>query len=189
MNYYFGDRFRKSNNFNYRLSEDDRFAVNFLSLIELFVFNKFKENGVTSQKIIKIHEFLSNELKTPYPFASTDFYQSGNNTYFKNGEDWVVADKSLQIALKKIIESFGSKITFNDNNLAEKYFPLGKDKSIVIDPDYSFGQPILKDSYQPIEPLYDTYIAEDEDEDLICHIYNISKKEIRDIIEFMKPAA
>jgi len=186
---YFGEKFRKTSNFDYRLSDYFRFSVNFLSLIELYIFNKFKKAGVSSYKIVKIHEFLSNELKTPYPFASTDFYQSGSLTYFKNGDDWVIADKTLQIALKKIIESFGAKISFNDNNLAEKYFPLGKKKSIVIDPNYRFGQPILKKSFLPIEPLYETYKAENDDADLISRIYDVSKSEIKDIVEFMETAA
>lgn len=186
---YFDGKFRRDSHFNYRLSDEGRFSVNFLSLIELYIFQEFKEAGLTSHRIVKIHEFLSEELKTPYPFASTDFFKSGKDLYFKNGEDWVITDKSLQIALRKIIENFGAKIAFNDNNQAEKYYPLGKDKAIVIDPNYRFGQPILKDSFLPIEPLYETYKAENDDADLISHIYDVSKSEIKDIVEFMEPAA
>lgn len=190
LNNYLGDKFKKQTEFDYRISDDDdRFYVNFLALIELYVFQKFRNAKVSAQKVRKIHDFLSKKLNTPYPFASTDFYKSGKDIYFKDGDDWVITDKSLQIALKKIIESFGAKISFNENNLAEKYFPLGKDKSIVIDPNYRFGQPILKDSYLPIEPLYETYIAEEGDADLICHTYNISKNEIDDIVEFMNMEA
>ncbi len=186
---YLNDKFRKTTNFNYRLSEDDRYSVNFLSLIELHIFQKFKEYEVSTHKIVKIHEFLSNELNTPYPFASTDFFKSGSNIYFKNGDDWVITDKSLQIALRKIIESFGNKISFNNENLADKYYPLGKDRSIVIDPEYRFGQPILKNSFLPIDPLYETYKAENDDAELISHIYNIPKSEIEDIVEFKETAA
>ncbi|MEZ4969218.1 MAG: hypothetical protein R2814_06080 [Flavobacteriaceae bacterium] len=186
---YLNDKFRKTSQFNYRLSDDDRYSVNFLSLIEIYIFQKFKESGVTPQKIVKIHEFLSGKLKTPYPFASTHFFKSGNNIYFKDGDDWVITDKTLQIALRKIVESFGSKISFNNENLADKYYPLGKDRSIVIDPEYRFGQPILKNSFLPIEPLYETYKAENDDAELISHIYNISKSEIKDIVEFMETAA
>lgn len=132
---------------------------------------------------------MSKKLNTPYPFASTDFFQSGNDIYFKDGEDWVISNTSLQIALRKIIENFGAKISFNDNNLAEKYYPLGKDRSIVVDPNYRFGQPILKTNFLPIEPLYETYKAENEDVELIRHIYNISKSEIKDIVDFMEKAA
>lgn len=158
-------------------------------MIELHIFQKFKEKGLTSHKIVRIHDFLAKELKTPYPFASTDFYKSGKDIYFKNNDDWVAADKSLQIALSKIIENFGAKISFNEDNQADKYYPLGKDKSIVIDPSYRFGQPILKESFLPIEPLYETYKAEDDDAEAISRIYNVSKSEIEDIVQFMETAA
>lgn len=108
--------------------------------------------------------------------------------YFKDGEDWVITNESLQIALAKIIENFGNKISFNEDNLAERYYPLGKDRAIVIDPNYRFGQPILKDSFLPIEPLYETYKAENEDAELISRTYNVSKSDIQDIVEYIEAA-
>ncbi|MEJ7676895.1 MAG: hypothetical protein WKG06_03265 [Segetibacter sp.] len=54
-----------------------------------------------------MHQHISKELKTAYPFASYKLLVDGKEVLYALEEDtWVRADKSKQIVIKKIIEGF-----------------------------------------------------------------------------------
>ena len=129
INEYLDGKFSKHQNFKYKIPSDSSYAVNFLGLVEIYVFEQFRKLNVTSRKITDIHNELSEYYKSPYPFAKTDFLVFGSEVYFHEGEDWIRGNKTLQFGLKEIVESLGDKVQYDEDNLASKYFPLGKEKS------------------------------------------------------------
>jgi hypothetical protein len=44
----------------------------FYTFIEFFAFYQLRQEGVTTQKIIKAHQVLSNTFETKYPFAKSN---------------------------------------------------------------------------------------------------------------------
>lgn len=185
INEYLDNKFRKQQNFRYKIESETSYAVNFLGLVEIYVFEQFRKLNVPSRKIIEIHNQLSGFYKSPYPFAKTDFLVSGRDVYFNEGNDWVSGNETFQIGLKEIIESLGEKIQYDDENIAAKYYPLGKAKSIVVDPEYRFGQPILRNTNLLVENIYDLYLAEEKNIDFVTGLYNISHQQMEDVIEYM----
>jgi uncharacterized protein (DUF433 family) len=97
----------------------------------------------------------------------------------------VTGDKNLQIGLKGIVEYLGKKIEYDDNKIASQYYPLGKDRSIVVDPNHRFGQPILKNTNLMVENLYDLYLAEDQNAKFVENLYDITSDQMQDVIEYM----
>lgn len=99
------------------------------------------------------------------------------------------ADKTRQIALRQIIEAFCKKIEFSGNNLAQKYYPLGKNKPIVVDPHHQFGQPVIEKTNVLAETIYNMHGA-GESKAFISRLYDISLNEVRAAIDlFTKNAA
>lgn len=186
INQYLNDKFRKQQKFQYRMMVDDNYSINFHALIEILVFDKLRKLNVSSQKITKFHNYLSKMYKSHYPFAATEFLVSGKELYFKFDDDSVTGDERLQIGFKEIVEYLGDKIQYDkDKKIAKQYYPLGKSKSIVVDPHYRFGQPILINTNLMVENIYDLYLAEGKNKEFVANLYNLTMEQINDVIEYM----
>lgn len=186
INEYLGNKFKKEQNFNYKIQKVKTDTVNFYALIEIFVFDRLRKINVPSKKITKFHNYLSKKFDTKYPFAITNFIANGKELYFDFKGKWVTGDGTEQIAFKEIIDFLGDKIDYDkESNIASRYFPLGKNKNIVIDPNYRFGKPILKDTNLIVENIYDLYLAEGKNKDFISNLYNLPIEDVNDVIDYM----
>lgn len=161
-------------------------ATNFLTLIEFYVFYQLRENKVSTNKILKAHAYMANELKTPYPFASSEVLTEGKNIFYSLEDGTTAyADKSRQIVIKKAIESFCKKIEFSHEKLAKRYWPLGKDHSIVVDPHHQFGQPTINGTNINASSVYSMYES-GELINVIGVLYDLTEKQVNDAIAFCK---
>lgn len=157
-------------------------ATNFYTLIEFYVFYQLRENKVGTGTILKAHEAMASQLKTPYPFASSQVLTDGKNILYSLEDGTTInADKSKQIAFREIIENFCKKIEFSPSSLAERYYPLGKQHHIVVDPHHQFGQPIIEKTNLLAETIYDLFQA-GESKEFLSRLYNISVKEVNDAV-------
>lgn len=186
INHYLDNKFRDQQNFKYKIKSETSYAVNFLGLVEIYVFEQFRKLNVSTNKIIKLHEHLAKFYNTPYPFAKTDFLVSGKEVYFNQEEEWVSGNETLQIGLKEIVESLGKKVQYDDKSkIATKYYPLGKEKSIVVDPNHRFGHPIIRNTNLLVENVYDLYLAEEKNLEFVVGLYEITEQQMEDVIEYM----
>jgi uncharacterized protein (DUF433 family) len=164
-------------------------AVSFLTLIEFYVFSKFREIGVSSQKITKAHLLLRDLLNTPYPFANSKLLTDGKEILLECNEDKIVTvDESWQYKIEQIIAPFCQSIDYTSNNIAKRYYPKGKENSVIVDPEYQFGQPIINGTNIMALQLYDMYLAE-EPLDFIAELYCLSNNQVMDGINFYKAKA
>jgi uncharacterized protein (DUF433 family) len=164
-----------------------RKAVNFLVLIELFTFFTLRDRGLSTFKIAKARDEISNYIKSPYPFANAEVLYDKKTIWFRfNSELMQVGTR--QLPLEKVIESFAKKIDFSGDNLAERYWPNGKTSSIVVDPKHQFGQPVIKGTNINIEVIKSMHES-GEPESAICSLYDLTNKEFKDAIQFFNKAA
>ena len=66
---------------------------------------------------------------------------------------------------------------------AARYWPLGKDKAVVIDPRHSFGQAIDSETSVPTKALYGMYKG-GESVEIIGSWYNVKRQSVLDAIDF-----
>lgn len=165
-------------------------ATSFYTLIEFFTFSQLRLNKIGASKILKAHKVISSQLKTPYPFASATILTDGKRVFYSpdNMESIIHADDTLQFTIAKIIMEFCKKIDFNSNDLAVRYWPLGKEKSIVVDPHHQFGQPTISGSNILAETLYLLHKG-GESNKFISNLYGISIKAVREAVNFYKLSA
>jgi uncharacterized protein (DUF433 family) len=164
-------------------------VTNFYTLIEFYVFYLLREHNVSVKKIISAHEHMARQLHTPYPFASPQILTEGKNIFYTLPDGTTMyADKSQQIVIQKAIESFCRKIEYSDTQLAERYYPLGKNHQVVVDPHHQFGQPIIENTNILADTIYSMYKAE-EPVKVIARLYEITEKQVADAINFCKQAA
>ena len=164
-------------------------ATNFLTLIEFYVFYLLREQKIGVGKILAVHKHMSKELKTPYPFASYKLLVNKKDIlYGIDDNTWAHADKSNQIVIHKMIEDFFKKIDFSDNDLAKRFWPLGKDHSIVVDPHHQFGQPVIHGTNINAATIYSMYES-GEPLSTIGILYDLTEEQVNDAITFCKRKA
>lgn len=174
---------------SYSWSADGRVrAVNFYVLIELFTFFKLQEHGVKTNTILNARNNISKELNSPYPFATAGLLTDGNKIWYEFKDSIINADGSKQTNFIQIIKNFVEKVDFNENKLAEHFYPDGRGSSVIINPHHQFGQPIITGTNVNAEILYSMYQS-GEPVQSIGILYDLTEKEVNDAIRFFKPAA
>jgi len=96
-------------------------------------------------------------------------------------------DSARQFKLA-IIKEFFKNLDFGSDSVANRLWPLGKDKSIVCDPNHQFGQPVITGTNIIAEAIYELYQA-GEPPKFISELYDIDEEKVNDAISFCKMAA
>ena len=166
----------------YSFGEGREKATNFHTLIEFYVFYKLRESNLSVRKILEAHEAMSKQLRTPYPFASSEVLTEGQNVFYSADDDTMLyANKSQQIVIRRAIETFCKKIDFSENKLAQRYWPLGKDCNIVVDPHHQFGQPVLSGTNINAAVIFSMYESGEPIES-IGILYDLTEKQVKDAV-------
>ena len=120
-------------------------AFIFYTLIELMAVHSFRETGVSFHVIKAAHEQLSEILDTAYPFAHSDLFSDGKHKYYEHDSSFLELSEKQQLSFKRLILQYCKKIDFhNTTHLATRYWPLGKEHNIIVDPRHRFGQPVIE---------------------------------------------
>lgn len=192
VNEYWDKRFADELGKKYSWSIDNTKAVSFHTLIEFYIFFQLKEVGVPTQQILNAHSELSKRFNTAFPFAISHIINKincfGKRIVFEiNDEELINLDSTKQLNLK-FIKSFAHKLEFDRDSLANRFYPLGKDRNVVVDPSHQFGQPVIKNTNIYPQTIYNLYIA-NESKKFIAESYDISLKQVNDAIEYCKNVA
>jgi uncharacterized protein (DUF433 family) len=165
-------------------------AVGFHALIEFYIFYQLREHGVSAFRVVKAHESIAKTLKTSFPFASSRIMTDGRVVLFspKGEVSLISADETLQLNLKEVIERYLLKIDFSEDDLAERFYPNGKNSSIVVDPHHQFGQPTVKGTNISVQALY-SYHKGGESASLLSNLFELPEEQVREAIEFFSRAA
>jgi len=170
---------------------DSTRAVSFHTLIEFYVMMQFAEAGVKPIQVLKAHNELSQTYKTIFPFAQKQIIENistdGKKIYLNLDGTALTLDGSRQFNLD-FIKLFFKKLEFDNELLATRLWPLGKDKAVVCDPQHKFGQPVIDGTNIQTEAVYKMYMAK-EPIPFIAGLYELPEQKVKDAISFHKSAA
>ena len=174
----------------YSWSIDNTRAVSFHTLIEFYVFYHLGEVGVKPREVLKAHIELSKLFNTPFPFASKNILGSirttGKKVFLESVNGIISLDGIRQFNLD-FIRIFYKNLDFDNDLLATRFWPLGKDKSILIDPRRQFGQPVLGQTNIHPETIYNMFKA-GEPIEFLAFTYDLDQSIVRDAIEYCEAA-
>lgn len=106
----------------------------------------------------------------------------GKTIYFDTDKGTVSLNGTKQFNLH-FIKVFFKNLDFNGGSIANRFWPLGKDKSILIDPERKFGHPLINDNNIYPETIYNNYKAGDPIE-YLAHVYELTEDQIKHAIEY-----
>lgn len=189
LNDFWDGRLSKKYVQDYSKGEGRQKATNFYVLIEFYVFYQLREANVGYKAIFTAHEEMSKQLKTPFPFAHAKVLTDGKSILYALQDGTTInADRSKQITIAKLIESFCRKIEFAEDDLAMRYWPLGQKKHIVVDPHHQFGQPVISNTNVLAETIYGYHIAGESDE-FLAKLFDIPVRDVENAIELFRTKA
>ncbi len=172
----------------YAFGDKGNKAVNFYSLIEFYIYFQCRQNGMSAQKFKKYHSRLSATLKTKYPFAHHKIRTDFRNIWAEVEGNLIKADGKHQYDSLHLLEKFLHNVSYGENNMAIKFYPLGKQTKVVVDPKHQFGQPVVDGTNIKTKSLYSLHLG-GETNKTISNLYNISLDKVRDAITFHTMAA
>lgn len=161
-------------------------AFNFYTLIEIIAIHSFREIGVTFPRIKKARAKLARILETNFPFAHAELISDGKRIFLEHDKTLLELDEEQQFVFYQIVAPYCKKIDFQDKTrLARRFWPLGKDHQIIVDPNHHFGQPVIKGTNISVYTLINMLKA-GESPEFVASLYELSDQSIRDTQTFMK---
>ena len=171
----------------------DNAVLSFLDLMELLFIKNFVQHGISIQKIRKAAASAADLLDTSHPFAVRKMYTDGKGIFARYAEenrDSLLLDLICrQFQFDEVIAPLlYESIDFDVSDCARKWWPLGKDGNVVLDPQRNFGRPILDRHNVRTELIYELYKA-NRSVDEISDWYELDKGETEAAIGFEKGLA
>jgi uncharacterized protein (DUF433 family) len=165
-------------------------ALSFLDLQELRFLHAFRVRGVSWYWLRISHEKARERIGHAHPFTTGKFHSAGRSilTEVATGS----RDRALeniasgQLEFKRVIAPYIRGLVF-DHGVVVRWFPR-RDRSIVVDPSVSFGQPIVVKGGVPTSVLAQSYRAERSVE-RVAKWYDVDVRSVRAAVEFERRLA
>jgi len=162
------------------LPELDRFAghrlLTFANLMELHLIKLFRDAGVHMRTIRKAAEMAARRFATDHPFAWKRFDTDGKAIFItlshEDDREMVQDAVTAQRVFEEMVRPFFLKVDDHQNEII-RYWPLGRQECVVIDPSRAFGQPIDDPSGVPTAVLAEALEVEGNAE-FVARAYRVS---------------
>jgi uncharacterized protein (DUF433 family) len=169
---------------------DDKLALSFRDLLELRFVDGFIKAGVSWKTMRRAHANAQLELKTTHPFCSQRIATDGKNILLRQAEedsdDALLNLVTSQREFSRIVHDFLKELEFCGDEIV--WWPLGKNRQIIVDPRRNFGQPTVATSGVPAQVLARS-VQTNSSEELVARWYEVQQDEIRDAVEFEESLA
>ncbi|HEX8391656.1 MAG TPA: hypothetical protein VF665_04785 [Longimicrobium sp.] len=173
---------------------DGQRALTFVELVELMFIKGFRKAGAPWKEIHEAARVAARILNTDHPFAMRTFFADPGGIYAmldeaEGGESLVRLVGHGQHAFTSIVKPYLGQLEFDPLETPTRWWPLGKEARVVLDPLVSFGAPVLADVGVPTATLADVYQAEREyagNDALrrVAWLYTIPERQVQLAVEF-----
>jgi uncharacterized protein (DUF433 family) len=164
---------------------DDKMAVGFKDLMEVRFVAAFLQAGVSWKTMRQSHAAAQTKLGTDHPFCTHRFETDGRAILLQearsSGDACLINITTDQAEFEKIVTPFLKELEFDDG--VNRWWPLGKERLVVVDPVRSMGQPIVTRSGVPTRVLVNS-VKTNRSIESVARWYEVTAAEIRDAMEF-----
>jgi uncharacterized protein (DUF433 family)/DNA-binding transcriptional MerR regulator len=170
-------------------SVEDSVVLSFRDLLEVRFVQFFRTHGVGWKVIKRAAECASEIIQDSHPFSTKRFKTDGRSIFAEivqaTGEESLLDLAKRQYELKSFVEPFLFEgLEFSDLGIAPvRWWPLGRNRRVTIDPERSFGQPICSPESVPTAVLARAYRAEGSI-DAVARWFMVHPKSVADAVEF-----
>lgn len=165
---------------------DDPVRLSFNNLVEAHVLRALRlHHGVTIASVRTAIEFAESKLGINRLLIDGGLQTSAGELFVEKYGQLINLSKSGQLALKKLLAAYLSRIDWDDQDLPIRLYPFiaanigvgAADRSVVIDPEVSFGRPTISNKGISTSVLAGRIDA-GESIELISRDFHLEKEEV-----------
>jgi hypothetical protein len=166
--------------------------LTFVNLMELHLIKLFRDEGVRMTTIRKAAEMAGRRFGTDHPFALRRFDTDGRDIFVTLGADgsggeYVQDAVTAQHVFDSMVRPFFLKVDDQQDEIL-RFWPLGRDSRVVLDPHRSFGQPIDAPTGVPTVVLFEALEVEG-DPDHVARLYRVAVEAVLCAADFERGLA
>jgi uncharacterized protein (DUF433 family) len=174
-------------------SLENKVALGFLDLIEIKFVDAFLNQGVSWAVIHRVREKAQKFYpETDHPFCTQKFFTDGHQilreVHEETGEACLEEIATDQRVFNEITKPFLKQLEFKDGTILERWWPLGTEHPIVVDPRKNFGQPTIITDGIPTQILAKSYRANGSFEE-VAKWYEINPQSVQEAVEYEQSLA
>ncbi len=158
---------------------NDKAALTFAELVELFFVREYSSAGVKIQEIRATAEALKEEYGE-HPFARKPLLTDGKRLIAVSEHGFISPSTSQLVA--DFAAMFVRELEFADD-FARLWRPKEGEAEIVIDPARALGEPIIEVTGTPTRTVFATFLLE-QDFVRVADYYDLTPTQVRKAIEF-----
>ena len=167
---------------------EGNYALSFLDLIEIRFVYQFRKYGISLQSIRTAASRAADLIGNSHPFTTKKFYTDKRTILAQitsvERETELIDLIHHQYEINEIVVPLLYEgIDFSQFDVAERWWPMGFDSPIVIDPNRSLGRPIINSSGTPTEILFYSVKAGNSF-DSVADWYEITPEEVKAAVNF-----
>ncbi len=166
-------------------------VCSFLQLIEIVVAAKFRKAEHVSFKTVRqAYDNARRLYKPDYPFASMELKAIGGHIVYilrVPGASLQAIDQPEQFTIPDLVQETLAQIEY-EYDLASRWYPVGKNVPIVVDPRISAGLPVIKGRGITVEAIYKRFKA-DQDIAFIERDFALQRGIVEKVIRFREKVA
>ena len=166
---------------------ENRIALSFLDLMEVRFIAAFLVRGISWRTMRSAHTLACQELRSEHPFCTNRFVTDGTKLLLRQANE--SSDQALfdiatnQQELLRIVQPFLKELEFASDTQLSRWWPLGRDRTVILDPLRNFGQPSTVNSGVPTQALARAVTA-NKSAELVARWFHADPAEVSDAVEF-----
>lgn len=173
--------------------DDKEKAIGFRDLLELRIVKQFLDHHVSLPVIRAAIANARTLFHTDYPFTANRFLTDGKSIFYEavanNGEGELTDLAKRQLVFEHIIRpELYAGIEFDDHGEARRWYPVPRNKQIVLDPAIAFGKPILAEFGIRTNVIAQSYAVE-QDKKTVATLFNIPVAAVDTALRYERTAA
>jgi len=140
-------------------------ALTFIELVELMFIKGFRRSGASWTQIHEAAKVAARMFDSEHPFAMRQFFADPTGIYAllreaHGGESLVRLVGHGEHAIDEIVRPYLGQLEFDRLDVPTRWWPLGKEGRVVVDPAVLFGAPIVAEAGIPTQVLAEALEAE-----------------------------
>ena len=169
------------------------YALSFRDLLEVRFVDAFRKHRVGWKTLRRAADAAMSLYKSSHPFSTQRFRTDGNTIFAdlatETNEKVLLDLARSQLAFSEVLSPYLYEgLEFRNDNVV-RWWPLGTNRSVVIDPGLSFGQPVIKQRAIPTASLYNAFKANKKQRaketiEFVAAWYEVEVSAVQDAIDF-----
>ena len=168
---------------------DGERVLTFLELVELMFVQALLGSGLSWPKVREASRVAARLLgNEPHPFATRRWFADAAAIYLRLGHEHdepilIEVAGHAQLSMEPVLKPYLKQLQFDQRGVAERWFPMGAHRPVVLDPRRAFGMPVTERAGVPTEVIAHLFQAGDS-KSTIAQWYRLDEVEVDAALEF-----